>query len=150
MSRNEARIGQVRARGPLPHVPDEVGPGNTWMDAVGVEQLAAQVRTLRGRRLPLELARQPRTGPARERVRLVVRDVHDRLARDDRPPAGEGERRPGAVLLLPVPRTVQGGLLEMCPTVRQPQVRPVVTAVGHELEPLAIGDGALGYLEVLE
>jgi hypothetical protein len=41
------------------------------MDTIGIKQLPAQLGALPRRGLPLELGRQPSTGPSGERIGLV-------------------------------------------------------------------------------
>ena len=75
-------------------------------------------------RLPLRLGRQSRTGPARERVRLVVADVATG-SRLDRPAARQRELQSRPIRQYSGPATIATGR----PAVGQPQLRARIAAV---------------------
>ena len=70
------------------------------------------------RDLPFLFSRQMLAGPARERVGLVVADVHYGCVRIDQPQSAEGELAPVAIALLPVARRLPALVLHGGPPIR--------------------------------
>src|SRR6266567_9515904 len=80
------------------------------------------------------------SGPARERVSLVIADVADGRVGIDRLEARERHQLPRAIDLAPMARSLPVFLAGRGEAVHQPQRCGPVTAVTHEGEPFAIGD----------
>ena len=89
--------------------------------------------------LPFRLRGQAGPRPARERVRLVITDMADRLRRVELPHPCQRYRQPLSVLFLPVERAFPSSIQPRRPTLGQPQLGPLVTAVNHEHAIFGIG-----------
>src|SRR5438445_2541369 len=104
-----ARIANVGAGRPLPHVSIEFvqravlfpGSSRSRMEAAAFQKMPLQ-RCPGGGCLPFRLRGQAGARPARERVRLVITDMADRLRRLELPHPCQGYRQPLSVLFLPV------------------------------------------------
>src|SRR4051794_22006408 len=107
-------------------------------------------RRLRGEHLPFLLARQPRTGPVRERVGFVEADVTNGLVERHLSRSAERERPPGSVLTPPVERRPPALRPDDRPSVRQPELRPLISPVVDELDELAVRDGTRAERERLD
>src|SRR5689334_16000020 len=123
-----------------------------WSSAVcssDLSEVADRVGVVPGTRLthpvlPLRLGRKSLAGPGGVRVGFVVADVADRQAGVDRPGAVQGVLEPDPVEVEPVERRVPALRLDLRPAVGEPELRAPVATVGHEREPLAVGDQAVG------
>src|SRR5207248_3958535 len=92
------------------------------------------------RYFPLGFARQMLARPAREGVGLVIADVTYRQQRIDRTQSAKRHRKPGTLALAPITRCLPALRFDRRPAVGQPQSRRGIATIGHELEPIAIGD----------
>src|SRR5204862_1621001 len=98
----EPRVREIGRAGPLPAIAEQRG-SYSRLDRAGVVELDARRRVMAsGDRFPLELGRQPRPGPLREGVGLVVGYVGDWRAPVALAPAGQRE--------LPIIAPVERGL----------------------------------------
>ena len=136
----KSRVRPVCARGPLLYVVVELAhlaAARCWCRGAGMEADWGETgRRLRGRHyLPLGLGRQAGSGPASVGVGLVVADMDDRCVRVTDLAVAQSEDRSDAVAFRPV----QGSPLAIGPvdgpSIGEPQVGPVVPAIGHELQP---------------
>src|SRR4051812_49196558 len=100
------------------------------MEPLALHEVARDRQSGRGS-LPLGLGGQARPRPAGVGVGLVVADVADRLGGRDGAQAGEGLHDPDTVALLPVERRVPTLSVYRVPAIRQPELWPLVAAVGH-------------------
>ena len=89
-------------------------------------------------RFPFGLGGQARAGPAGIGIGLVIRQMHHRLARHQRPAARKREFLPASLLLAPVQRV--GDLLAAAPVpaLGQPVRGVGITTIGHEGQVLGI------------
>ena len=153
--RDEAGVGGIGRRGPLPDIPQGVG-GRTGRcrgqdleveEAGGGEDAGTGPQSAGRHRLPLGLGGETGPGPPGEGVGLEEADVADRAGRIDRPLAGQGELVPPGGPLGPVEgsRPSLGG--GRGPPLGQPQLRALVAAVVHEGQPLAGGDRPVAQCE---
>src|SRR5688500_18778209 len=144
--RPEAGIGKEGAHRPLPDVAEHLaGPALTAEKAAlallgrarphrsGLVELVAAERIERGGGgLPFRLGREPRAGPAREGVGLVIGDVADRLGGIDRMHAVEAEAVPAFAGAPPVQRRLDAIGAHPVPAVGQPQARLAISALVDE------------------
>src|SRR5207244_1382940 len=84
--------------------------------------------------------RQPRSGPAREGVGLVIADVAHRLVGAQRPLAPKCEDRAIGLQAMPVERGLPAFTPTYVPAFGKPQLGPLVAAVAHEREIVRVGD----------
>ncbi len=120
-----------------------VGAGGPLPDFV-VDLLQARIA---GRGLPLRFGGQALARPGGEGGRFVVADVAHRRRRIDRPQPGKAHRGPARITLLPIERRRPALGLDPGPTVGQPELRPLIAAVGHERLPFAVGRQPAGQAE---
>src|SRR6185369_1271025 len=106
--------------------------------------------------LPFSFGGETGAFPAGVGVGFVEAHVADGLVRIDRPVSGERPQAPVAISLtlvsvhLPIERRGPALVLDFGPAVGEPEERIGVAAVVHEFEVLAVGDQAVGELEVDE
>src|SRR5439155_3756977 len=148
--RTKARVGNVGARRPLPHVAEHLpasglihGRGGRWVHArvklAGVRKVAGHPET-RGGDLPLGFARQSLAGTFREGVGFKKTDVADRFDQVQSTASGQGKNGPLAVLAAPIERGLPALLANRSPAVRKPEFRPLVAAGLDEAEILGAAD----------
>src|SRR5262249_25952479 len=94
--------------------------------------------------LPLELRRQPRSGPAGKGVSFVVAHVTNRFRFFDLATSRTGEEEPILPLLSPVEGRHPAGGLHCLPSVRKPELRPFVPSIRHKSQILAGGGHSRG------
>ena len=95
---------------------------------------------------PFEFGWQAMASPTGESISLEVRDVCYRGIGIARLPAGVSK----LFVIAPIKRRTNGVFPYPAPSVRKPQGRRIVSAVGYEFIPFAIGDKSRGQSERFE
>ena len=142
----EARIGEVGACRPFPHIAEHLletrtDPRRHRPQMAGAER-AAFDGDARRRDLPFEFRRQPVAGPAGEGVGLVIADMGDRRGGIDRAEAHQAHLPVTALGLLEIKRSFPSLALHRVPAIGEPKRGRGIAAILDELDPLGIGDRA--------
>src|SRR4051794_18396604 len=113
------------------------------MEMVAFQEMAPQGCDRRGG-LPFWLGRHARTGPASEGVGLVVAYMTHRFGQIEWLQSSKGPYEPFAIKLLPVQRRGPVPGLANGPPIRQPQLGPLIAAIGHKGQVVRIGGQSIG------
>src|SRR5664279_128306 len=156
--RLEARIADIRALRPLPHIAvelrelardDRFRASGCRMKALALDEGSLDRHASR-RDLPLRLGRQPTLRPPRKRIRLVVAHVTHGLIERHRTSARKRELRKAIAGALPIEWRFPSTVVHHREPGREPELRALVAAVIDEVEILAIRDEPRCEPEVLE